>query len=150
MAKIITVCRSKEKGARKEAIAEGIIKKNYGLLGDAHADSSTHRQVSLLGIESIDKIRKSGFEVGPGDFAENLTTAGLYISSLPVGTILSIGRDVLLEITQIGKNCHSGCAIFRQIGKCIMPKEGVFVRVLRGGRVKAEDEIKVSEVCNEK
>lgn len=150
MAKIITVCRSKEKGARKEAIAEGIIKKNYGLLGDAHADSSTHRQVSLLAIESIDKMRKSGFEVGPGDFAENLTTAGLDVSSLPVGTVLSVGEDVLLEITQIGKNCHSGCAIFRQIGKCIMPKEGVFARVLRDGTVKAEDEIKVSEVYNEK
>lgn len=143
MAKIITVCRSKEKGARKEAIAEGIIKKNYGLLGDAHADSSTHRQVSLLAIESINKMREAGFEVGPGDFAENLTTAGLDVSSLPVGTVLSVGEDALLEITQIGKNCHSGCAIFRQIGKCIMPKEGVFARVLRDGTVRAEDEIKV-------
>ena len=150
MAKIITVCRSKEKGARKEAIAEGIIKKNYGLLGDAHADSSTHRQVSLLAIESINKMREAGFEVGPGDFAENLTTVGLDVSSLPVGTVLSVGEDVLLEITQIGKDCHSGCAIFRQIGKCIMPKEGVFARVLRDGTVRAEDEIKVSEVYNEK
>ncbi|MBU4344601.1 MAG: MOSC domain-containing protein [Proteobacteria bacterium] len=150
MAKIITVCRSKEKGARKEAIAEGIIKKNYGLLGDAHADSSTHRQVSLLAIESINKMREAGFEVGPGDFAENLTTVGLDVSSLPVGTVLSVGEDVLLEITQIGKDCHSGCAIFRQIGKCIMPKEGVFARVLRDGTVRAEDEINVSEVYNEK
>lgn len=150
MAKVITVCRSKEKGARKEAIAEGIIKKNYGLLGDAHADSSTHRQVSLLAIESINKMREDGFEVGPGDFAENLTTVGLDVSSLPVGTVLSVGEDVLLEITQIGKDCHSGCAIFRQIGKCIMPKKGVFTRVLRDGTVRAEDEMKVSGVCNEK
>jgi MOSC domain-containing protein YiiM len=150
MAKIITVCRSKEKGARKEAIAEGVFKEGCGLLGDAHADSSTHRQVSLLAIESINKMREAGFEVGPGDFAENLTTVGLDVSSLPVGTVLSVGEDVLLEITQIGKDCHRGCAIFRQIGKCIMPKEGVFARALRGGTVRAEDEIKVSEVYNEK
>jgi len=150
MAKIIAVCMSKEKGTKKEGIAEGIFKEGFGLLGDAHADSSTHRQVSLLAIESINKMREAGFEVGPGDFAENLTTVELDVSSLPVGTVLSVGEDLLLEITQIGKDCHSGCAIFRQIGKCIMPKEGVFARALRGGTVRAEDKIKVSEVYNEK
>ena len=150
MSKIIAVCRSKEKGTKKEEIAEGILKEGLGLVGDAHADSSTHRQVSLLAIESINKMREAGFEVEPGNFAENLTTVGLDVSSLPVGTVLSVGEDVLLEITQIGKDCHSGCAIFRQIGKCIMPKEGVFARALRGGTVRAEDEIKVSEVYNEK
>jgi len=146
MAKIIAVCRSEEKGTKKEGIAKGIFKEGFGLLGDAHADSTTHRQVSLLAIESINKMREAGFEVGTGDFAENLTTEGMDLPSLPVGTRLSIGNDVLLEITQIGKDCHSGCAIFRQIGKCIMPREGVFARVLRDGIVRAEDEIKVSEV----
>ncbi len=150
MAKIIAVCMSKEKGTKKEGIAEGIFKEGFGLLGDAHADSSTHRQVSLLAIESINKMREAGFDVEPGNFAENLTTVGLDVSSFPVGTVLSVGEDVLLELTQICKDCHSGCAIFRQIGKCIMPKEGVFARALRGGTVRAEDEIKVSEVYNEK
>jgi len=150
MSKIIAVCRSKEKGTKKEEIAEGILKEGLGLVGDAHADSSTHRQVSLLAIESINKMREAGFEVGPGDFAENLTTEGLNLHFLPISTMLSIGKDILLEITQIGKDCHSGCAIFRQIGKCIMPKEGVFARVLRDGTVRAEDEIKVSEVYYEK
>ncbi len=115
------------------------------MIGDAHADSSTHRQVSLLAVESIDKMRGLGFEVGPGDLAENLTTEGLEVASLPVGTQISIGKDVLLEVTQIGKECHSGCAIFRQTGKCIMPKEGVFARVLRGGSVRVGDQIVVEK-----
>ena len=143
MAKIIAVCRSDEKGTRKEAIAEGIIKEDYGLIGDAHADCCTHRQVSLLAVESIDKMRSMGFDVGPGDFAENLTTEGLQLASLPIGTRLSIGKDILLEVTQIGKDCHAKCAIYRQIGKCIMPKEGVFARVIHGGSVKAEDQIRI-------
>jgi MOSC domain-containing protein YiiM len=143
MAKIIAVCKSKEKGTRKEAVAEGILKEDYGLVGDAHADCCTHRQVSLLAMESIDKMRKRGFEVGPGDFAENLTTQGVELVSLPVGTKISIGKDVLLEVTQIGKECHSGCAIYQEIGKCIMPKEGIFARVAHGGCVKAEDQIRI-------
>ena len=145
MARIVAVCKSEEKGARKEAVAEGLFKEGYGLIGDAHADSSTHRQVSLLAVESIDKMRGLGFEVGPGDLAENLTTEGLEVASLPVGTQISIGKDVLLEVTQIGKECHSGCAIFRQTGKCIMPKEGVFARVLRGGSVRVGDQIVVEK-----
>ena len=143
MAKIIAVCRSDEKGTRKEAIAEGIIKEDYGLIGDAHADCCTHRQVSLLAVESIDKMRSLGFDVGPGDFAENLTTEGLQLASLSIGTRLSIGKDILLEVTQIGKDCHAKCAIYRQIGKCIMPKEGIFARVIHGGSVKAEDQIRI-------
>ena len=145
MARIVAVCKSEEKGTRKEAVAEGLFKEGYGLIGDAHADSSTHRQVSLLAVESIDKMRELGFEVGPGDLAENLTTEGLEVASLPVGTQISIGKDVLLEVTQIGKECHSGCAIYRQIGKCIMPKEGVFARVLRGGSVRVGDQIVVEK-----
>jgi MOSC domain-containing protein YiiM len=121
---------------------EGLLEEEFGLAGDAHADCCTHRQVSLLAIESINKMRGAGFDVGPGDFAENLTTEGVDLASLPVGTRLSIGQDAVLEVTQIGKECHTGCAIFRQVGKCIMPKEGVFARVIRGGVVKAGDELR--------
>ncbi|MDD5704036.1 MAG: MOSC domain-containing protein [Dehalococcoidales bacterium] len=142
MAKIIAVCSSKEKGTRKTVIADGSLKENYGLIGDAHADGSTHRQVSLLASESINKMRDIGFDVGPGDFAENLTTEGMELCSLPIGTQLRIGEEVILKITQIGKECHSGCAIFKQTGKCIMPKEGVFTRVIRGGTVNTGDWIK--------
>ncbi len=142
MAKIVAVCTSQEKGTRKQPIAEGIIKQDYGLLGDAHADCCTHRQVSLLAIESIKKMRSLGFDVGSGDFAENLTCEGVDLASLPVGTQLLVGKEVILEVTQIGKECHSGCAIYRQIGKCIMPKEGVFARVIRGGLVRAGNTIK--------
>ncbi len=143
MAKIMAVCKSKEKGTRKEPVAECILREDYGLISDAHADCCTHRQVSLLAIESINKMRSLDFDVGPGDFAENLTTEGIDLVSLPVGTRTSIGEKVILEITQIGKECHTGCAILRQTGKCIMPKEGVFAKVIRGGLVKAGDQIKV-------
>ena len=142
MSKIIAVCKSKKKGTRKEPVAKGVLKEDYGLVGDAHADCCTHRQVSLLATESIDKMRRSGFDVGPGDFAENLTTEGIDLLSLPVGTRIFIGETVL-EITQIGKECHTGCAIYRQIGKCIMPKEGVFTRVIKGGLVNVGDTIRL-------
>jgi MOSC domain-containing protein YiiM len=143
MAKIIAVCKSKEKGTRKRAVAKGILKEDYGLVGDAHADCCTHRQVSLLAMESIDKMRRLGFKVGPGDFAENLTTQGVELVSLPVDTKISIGKDALLEVTQIGKECHSGCAIYQEIGKCIMPREGIFARVIRGGFVRAGDQLRI-------
>jgi MOSC domain-containing protein YiiM len=141
--KIIAVCRSDSKGTKKQNVARGVLKEDFGLIGDAHADSASHRQVSLLAIESIEKMRQLGLEVNPGDFAENLTTQGIDLLSLPLGTRLHIGDEVLLEITQIGKECHTGCAIFQQVGKCIMPEEGVFARVIRGGEVKAGDEIRV-------
>jgi MOSC domain-containing protein YiiM len=144
MAKIIAVCKSEKKGTRKEDVKEGILEKDFGLVGDAHADCCTHRQVSLLAVESIDKMRALGLELKPGDFAENLTTEGMDLLSLPVGTRVSVGKNVLLEISQIGKECHSGCAIFKQVGKCIMPKEGIFARVIRGGPVKTGDQIEVS------
>ena len=149
MAKIIAVCKSKEKGTRKKAVAEGVLKEDYGLVGDAHADCCTHRQVSLLAMESIEKVKRMGFEVDPGDFAENLTTRGMELLSLPLGTKISVGKDVLLEVTQIGKKCHTGCAIYQEIGKCIMPKEGIFARVLHGGRVRAGDRIKTRTTDNE-
>jgi MOSC domain-containing protein YiiM len=145
MAKIIAVCSSKEKGTKKEAVVEGILEEDYGLVGDAHADCCTHRQVSLLAMESISRMRGLGFGVGPGDFAENLTIEGLELASLPVGTRISVGKNVMLEITQIGKECHSGCAIYRQIGKCIMPKEGIFAKVIQGGVVQAGDQIRIEK-----
>ncbi len=145
MAKIITVCSSRGKGTKKEPVAEGVLKEDYGLVGDAHADCCTHRQVSLLAIESINKMRSLGFEVVPGDFAENLTTEGIDLVSLPVGSRVSVGDEVVLAVSQIGKECHTGCAIYRQIGKCIMPREGVFAQVIKGGLVKAGDVIRVLE-----
>ena len=141
MARIIAVCKSDKKGIRKETVAEGLLEEGLGLVSDAHADCSTHRQVSLLAVESIYRMRAAGFDVNPGDFAENLTTKGLDLTSLPIGTNLLIGEDIVLEITQIGKDCHTGCAIFRQVGDCIMPKEGVFARVLQGGTVRPGDEL---------
>ncbi len=143
MARIIAVCKSAEKGTKKKAVASSTLRENYGLIGDAHADSDTHRQVSLLAIESINKMRSLGLDVGPGDFAENLTVEGIDLVSLPVGTCLRIGDEIVLEISQIGKECHNGCAIYLQAGKCIMPEEGVFARVIRGGLVKTKDTIKV-------
>ncbi len=145
MAKIIAVCRSDNKGTTKDTVPEAELQEGLGLVGDAHADCNTHRQVSLLAIESIDKMRESGYEVNPGDFAENLTTEGMELASLPVGTILLVGDSVQLEISQIGKECHAGCAIFRQVGKCIMPKEGVFAKVIHGGVVKTGDDFAQKE-----
>jgi len=146
MARIIAVCRSEKKGTKKEDIARGVLKENYGLIGDAHADHSTHRHVSLLAMESINEMRSQGFDVGPGDFAENLTCEGVGLVSLPIGTRISIGEETILEITQIGKECHTGCAIYRQIGKCIMPKRGVFAKVVRGGVVRIGDAIRIEEL----
>ncbi len=145
MAEVIAVCRSRKKGTRKEAIAEGVLQQDYGLVDDAHADSSTHRQVSLLAVESIAKMQRLGLNVGNGDFAENITSKGIDLVSLPVGSRLRVGDQAILEVTQIGKECHTRCAIYRQVGQCIMPEEGVFVRVIRGGLVKAGDAIKVLE-----
>jgi MOSC domain-containing protein YiiM len=148
MAEILAVCRSDRKGTRKEAVGEGILREDFGLEGDAHADCCTHRQVSLLAIESIDKMRDRGLTVGPGDFGENLTTSGIDLVSLPIGSRLSIGKGVVLEVSQIGKECHTPCAIYRQAGTCVMPTEGIFAKVIRGGRVRAEDSI-INEITKE-
>jgi MOSC domain-containing protein YiiM len=146
MAKIIAVCKSKDKGTPKEDVKEGLLKEEFGLVGDAHADCCTHRQVSLLAVESINRMRSNGLNVGPGDFAENLTTQEVDLVSLPVGTRLSVGQRVILEVTQIGKQCHTKCAIYRQIGRCVMPKEGIFAKVVQGGEVKAGDKLKICEM----
>jgi MOSC domain-containing protein YiiM len=144
MAKVIAVCTSETKGVRKQDVKKGILQEEFGLVGDAHADSGWHRQVSLLAMESIEKMRRMGYEVGPGDFAENLTCEGMELYTLPIGTRLSVGKDILLEVSQIGKECHSGCAIFKLTGKCIMPKEGIFARVIKGGSVQSGDKIEVA------
>ena len=148
MGRIISVNSSTEKGTRKDAIPEGAVEKDYGLAGDAHSSRDTHRQVSLLALESIDKMRHMGYDVRPGDFAENFTTVDIDLLSLPVGKRISVGDHLVLEISQIGKECHAGCAIFRQVGKCIMPKEGVFARVIRGGTVKPGDAIETTMESN--
>ncbi len=141
MASIMAVCTSNKKGIRKEAIAEGWFKAEHGLVGDAHAGVIDRRQVSLLATESIDKMRSRGLELVPGDFAENLTTEGIDLHHLPIGTRLTVGDEVALEISQIGKECHTACAIRRKVGECIMPEEGVFARVITSGTIKAGDRI---------
>lgn len=143
MAGIIAVCKSDKKGTKKKDVREGLLREDFGLVGDAHADCCTHRQVSLLAVESIDKMRALGLELSPGDFAENLTTEGIDLVSLPVGARMSVGKQVVLEVTQIGKECHTRCAIYQQVGKCIMPEEGVFAKVIRGGPVRVGDKIEV-------
>jgi MOSC domain-containing protein YiiM len=143
MARVVAVCTSQKKGTKKKEVDEALLQMNFGLVGDAHADSGTHRQVSLLAVESIAKMRDLGLEVKPGDFAENLTTEDIDLVSLPVGTRLSVGNQIVLEVTQIGKECHTRCAIYRQVGTCIMPVEGVFAKVIKGGPVSAGDSIKV-------
>jgi MOSC domain-containing protein YiiM len=112
-------------------------------VGDAHAGSS--RQVSLLALENIQRMRKKGLKVGPGDFAENLTTKGVDLLSLTKGQKMFIGKGIVLEVTQIGKECPAPCAVFRRLGECIMPKEGIFARVMKGGKVRAGDCLEVSE-----
>ena len=139
---IVAVCTSKEKGERKTDVGQAELQEGFGLVGDAHG-GDWHRQVSLLAIESIDKMRAAGLDVGPGDFAENLTTQGVNLYVLPVGTRLRVGDSVLLEMTQIGKECHDRCAIYHQAGDCVMPREGVFATVVSGGLVKSGDRLKV-------
>ena len=143
MARIIAVCRSDNKGMKKTPVAVGKFRRQFGMVNDAHASGKWHRQVSLLAQESADKMRKLGVNVGPGDFAENLTTEGIELVNLPIGTKLSVGKNVILEVSQIGKECHTRCAIFQQVGTCVMPTEGIFARVIKGGSIKPNDSIRV-------
>lgn len=143
MAKIIAVCTSPEKGMRKKDQGKATLIANYGLEGDAHASGEGHRQVSLLAMESIKKMQALGLKVHEGDFAENLTTEGIELFTLPIGTRMAIGEQALVELSQIGKECHKHCAIYEMAGDCVMPREGIFVRVLVGGEIKNGDEIKI-------
>ena len=140
MAKIKAVCISENKGEKKKAVASIQLIAGHGVVGDAHAGSP--RQISLLAEESINKMRERGLGVGPGDFAENITTEGMVLHELPLGTRIRVG-EAEIEINQVGKVCHDRCAIYYQAGDCVMPKEGVFARVISSGQVKEGDEIKV-------
>jgi len=128
---------------RKKPVKRAVLRTEYGVEGDAHASSDWHRQVSLLALESIRKMQALDLDVNPGDFAENITTEGIDLLSLPVGTRLEIGSGVVAEVSQIGKECHTRCAIYYQAGDCVMPTEGIFVRVLRGGQIEEGDIIRV-------
>ena len=142
--KVLAVNISQKKGEKKSNIGCGLFVENLGLENDAHATADIIRQVSLLAKESIDKIRAKGLNVNHGDFAENLTVEGIDLPSLPVGTRLKVGREVLLEVTQIGKVCHSHCNIFNTVGDCVMPREGIFAKVLTGGQIKVDDRINIA------
>lgn len=141
MAQVVATCISEKKGERKKPVETVNLRENFGIVGDAHA-GDWHRQVSLLAIESIRKMQALGLSVDSGDFAENITTQGIDLPVLPVGTRLRVG-EALLQVTQIGKECHTRCAIYHQAGDCVMPKEGIFAKVLHGGIVKPDDTIEV-------
>jgi TatD DNase family protein len=143
LAKVIAVCTSSEKGTAKQNIKKAEFVVEHGLKGDAHA-GSWHRQVSLLSYQKIENFRAKGAEVEDGAFGENLVVDGIDFRSLPVGTVLACG-EVILEMTQIGKECHNHCAIFKVMGDCIMPREGVFAKVIHGGYISAGDEMYVQE-----
>lgn len=140
--KVLAISISEKKGQKKHNIPEAQLMVNHGMKGDAHA-GDWHRQISLLGIESIDFMRKKGANVQPGDFAENITVEGIVLYELPVGSHLRIGKNVELEVTQIGKECHSGCEIQQQIGSCIMPTQGIFAKVIQPGNIYVNDEVVV-------
>ena len=133
---ILSINISDRTGVQKKPVARAVLREGHGIEGDAHA-GGWHRQVSLLADEDIQTMRGRGIELGYGDFAENVTTRGVDLGALPVGARLSLGT-ALLEITQIGKECHHGCAIFHAVGDCVMPRKGVFARVLRGGEIDHE------------
>lgn len=143
--KITSIAISKKKGTRKTCIETARLVENFGLEGDGHG-GDWHRQVSFLAAESIDKARAQGLDVSFGDFAENIATIGIDWKNLPVGTRVRLGGEALVEVTQIGKECLKKCAIFYQAGDCIMPKEGVFAKVLKGGEIRIGDSVEILEV----
>lgn len=140
--KVLSVNISDKKGEKKRNIGKCRLLKGKGLVNDAHA-GYMHRQVSLLGKESVEKIRAKGLDVRFGDFAENLTTEGVILYELPVGTKMKVGDEVILRVSQIGKECHTRCAIFQQVGDCVMPREGIFAEVLHEGEITIDDEIEI-------
>jgi len=140
--KIVAVSISDRKGEKKHNIEQARLKPDHGLEKDAHA-GDWHRQVSLLDMQSIARIRQKGLDVDPGNFAENITTDGIRLWELPIGTHLQLGKQVVVEVTQIGKECHNRCAIFHQVGDCVMPREGIFAKVLQEGTIRPGDTITV-------
>lgn len=146
MAEILAVCISEKKGEQKHPVAQIELKENWGIVGDAHA-GNWHRQVSLLGQESVDKLQEKLTKVTlkPGDFAENILVKGITLYELPVGTKLKIGSSAVGEVTQIGKTCHNDCAIRKAAGDCVMPREGIFVKILTPGVVRPGDQLEIIE-----
>ena len=140
--KVLAVNISEKKGTRKKNIGSCLVVKDSGLKDDAHA-GPWHRQVSLLANESIQHMKDLGLDVGYGDFAENLTTESVDLVHLPIGTTMRIGNQVVLRVTQIGKECHERCAIYYQAGDCVMPREGIFAEVLNEGEINVGDEITI-------
>ncbi len=143
MASVVAVCISERKGAKKHPVEQITLRREHGIVGDAHA-GNWHRQVSLLAQESVDKMRALGFALSAGDFAENILTEGIELRKLPVGTLLRVG-GTLLEVTQIGKECHNDCEIRRTTGKCVMPTEGIFAIVREEGTIRAGDAVTIEE-----
>ena len=141
--RIVSIAVSKKKGTRKVQVPTANVVENYGIEKDAHA-GKWHRQISFLSSESIDRARNNGLDVTFGDFAENIATLGIDWKTIPLGTKVKLGESVEVEITQIGKECHNKCAIYYQAGDCIMPKEGIFARVLSGGTIQCGDEIQIT------
>lgn len=139
---VVAVCVSESKGMKKRDVGRALLVADHGIEGDAHAGPGD-RQISLLALESIDKMRAAGLDVGPGDFAENIAVKGLDLCALPIGTRLKIGREIELEITRIGKVCHERCEIYFQAGDCVMPREGIFAIVHKGGPVNVGDPVQV-------
>ena len=140
--KIESIAISKRKGTPKACVEEACLISNYGLRGDAHG-GPWHRQVSFLAAESIERVRNEGLDVSFGSFAENIATLGIDWRTVPVGTRIKVGESAVVEITQIGKDCHNRCAIYYLAGDCIMPREGIFGRVLKGGKIRRGDSIDI-------
>ncbi len=138
--KIVSIAVSKKKGTPKSCVTKAQLIENHGIQGDAHA-GDWHRQLSFLAAEQIEAANSEAFKIGFGDFAENIATTGIDWKEQPIGQKFQIGNDALVEITQIGKECHKKCAIHYKTGDCIMPKEGVFAKILKGGIIKTEDVI---------
>ena len=140
--RIKAISISEKRGTKKVNVPEAELKVDFGIVGDAHA-ANWHRQISLLGVESIDKMVAKGAQVSPGNFAENITTEGIDLIEIPIGGRVRIGENVEIEITQIGKECHSRCEIYEQVGDCIMPREGVFAKVISPGKIRVGDNAEV-------
>ena len=139
MSKIIAICKSEKKGTAKQMVDEANLVEDFGIEGDAHA-GKWHRQVSLLALEKIEDFNAKGGDVNFGDFGENLVISGIELNKLPIGQRILVG-ETELELTQIGKQCHDKCEIFYRVGQCIMPTNGVFTKVIKGGKVKVGDEV---------
>ncbi len=139
-ANLFSINVSQKRGVKKTPVESVLVVRGEGFSGDAHSGYG-HRQVSLLSLSSIKKMQQQGAKVGPGDFAENLTVQSMNVAVLPIGTQIRLGDEVLLEVTQIGKECHGHCEVYKQVGDCVMPREGIFAKVVRGGKINRGDSI---------